>query len=82
MDKKESIRKTLGISKEFIVIGSFQKDGSGWKDGLDPKFIKGPDLVVSTLKLLSSWGYPVYALLTGPSRGYVKKELEKEINKT
>ena len=75
--QKESIKKSLGIPKEFIVIGSFQKDGSGWKDGLDPKFIKGPDLFVSTLKLLSSWGYPVYALLTGPARGYVKKELEK-----
>ena len=75
--KKDYIRKSLGISKDFIVIGSFQKDGSGWKDGLDPKFIKGPDLFVSTLKLLLSWGYPVYALLTGPARGYVKKELEK-----
>jgi len=76
-NQKQSIRKSLGISKDKIVIGSFQKDGSGWKDGLDPKFIKGPDLFVSTLKLLSSKGYPVYALLTGPSRGYVKKELEK-----
>tara|TARA_Y100000589_G_C27176877_1_gene639121 strand:+ start:25 stop:1137 length:1113 start_codon:yes stop_codon:yes gene_type:complete len=75
--QRESIRNSLGISKEFIVIGSFQKDGLGWKDGLDPKFIKGPDLFVSTLKLLSSWGYPVYALLTGPARGYVKKELGK-----
>ena len=67
----------MGISKHFIVIGSFQKDGSGWKDGLDPKYIKGPDLFVSTLKLLLSRGYPVFALLTGPARGYVKKELEK-----
>jgi len=75
--QRKSIRKSLGISKKFIVIGSFQKDGLGWKDGLDPKFIKGPDLFVSTLKLLSSWGYPVYALLTGPARGYVKRELEK-----
>ena len=75
--QKESIRNILGISKEFIVIGSFQKDGSGWNDGLDPKFIKGPDLFVSTLKKLSSLGYPVFALLTGPSRGYVKKELAR-----
>ena len=66
----------MGISKHFIVIGSFQKDGSGWKDGLNPKLIKGPDLFVSTLKLLFSRGYPVFALLTGPARGYVKKELK------
>lgn len=75
--KQRSIRKSLGISEHFILIGSFQKDGSGWKDGLDPKLIKGPDLFVSTLKLLLAWGYPVYALLTGPARGYIKKELEK-----
>ncbi len=73
--QKESIRKTLGIPDHHIVIGSFQKDGSGWKDGLDPKFIKGPDLFIATLKLLMLRGYPVYALLTGPARGYVKKEL-------
>ena len=75
--QKKSIRNALGISKHHIVIGSFQKDGSGWEDGLNPKFIKGPDLFVSTLKLLLKRGYPVYALLTGPARGYVKKELEK-----
>ena len=56
---KETLRRSLGIPNHAIVIGSFQKDGSGWKDGLDPKLIKGPDLFVSTLKLLASWGYPV-----------------------
>ena len=76
-NQKQSVREFLGIPKDKILIGSFQKDGSGWKDGLDPKFIKGPDLFVSTLKLLSSKGYQVYALLTGPARGYVKRELEK-----
>ena len=75
--QKESIRKYLGISENKIVIGSFRKDGAGWKDGLNPKYIKGPDLFVSTLKLLHLRGYPVFALLTGPARGYVKKELEK-----
>ncbi len=74
---KENLRESLGIPKHFILIGSFQKDGSGWKDGLNPKLIKGPDLFVSTLKLLSSRGYPVFALLTGPARGYVKRELSE-----
>lgn len=74
---KETLRRSLGIPNHAIVIGSFQKDGAGWKDGLDPKLIKGPDLFVSTLKLLASWGYPVFALLTGPARGFVKNELEK-----
>ena len=74
---KESIRKSLNIPEHSLLIGSFQKDGSGWKDGLEPKIIKGPDLFVSTLKILASQGYPVFALLTGPARGYVKKELSK-----
>ncbi len=70
------IRNLLGIPPHSIVIGSFQKDGIGWKDGFIPKLIKGPDLFISTLKILASKGYPVFALLTGPARGYVKKELE------
>ena len=77
--EKDSIRKSLGIPKHCIVIGSFQKDGSGWKDGLTPKLIKGPDLYVATLKFLFSRGYPVFALLTGPARGYVKRELKKNV---
>ena len=75
--EKNAIRNSLGIPKHSIVIGSFQKDGTGWKDGFEPKLIKGPDLFVSTLKLLSAKGYPIFALLTGPARGYVKNELGK-----
>ena len=75
-DEKKLIRQKLGISTQFIVIGSFQKDGIGWGEGMDPKFIKGPDLFVSTLKLLFDMGYPVLALLTGPARGYVKTKLK------
>ena len=74
--EKNAIRNSLGIPEHSIVIGSFQKDGTGWKDGFEPKLIKGPDLFVSTLKLLSAKGYPIFALLTGPARGYVKNELK------
>ncbi len=76
-DDKKKIRNSLGIPSHSIVIGSFQKDGIGWKDGFLPKMIKGPDLFISTLKILSLKGYPVFALLTGPARGFVKRELEK-----
>ena len=75
-DEKNNIRNLIGIPSHAIVIGSFQKDGVGWKDGLLPKMIKGPDLFISTLKILASKGYPIFALLTGPARGFVKKELE------
>lgn len=74
--KKDLIRKKLNIPKEAIVIGSFQKDGIGWESGLKPKLIKGPDILVETLKILSKKGFPIYALLTGPARGYVKQKLE------
>ena len=75
--RKDQIRDLLKIPRKSILIGSFQKDGIGWGEGLKPKLIKGPDIFVKTLKILSKKGLPVHALLTGPSRGYVKEELKK-----
>lgn len=77
IQKKEKIRKTLGFKKNEIIIGSFQKDGIGWSDGLEPKYIKGPDLLVESLNLVSK-ELPIKVLLTGPARGYVKNELFKK----
>ena len=76
-NNKYKIRDYLKIPRESILIGSFQKDGIGWGEGLKPKLIKGPDIFIQTLKILSKRGLPVYALLTGPSRGYVKDQLKK-----
>jgi len=69
-------RKKFGFSEDSLVIGSFQKDGIGWGDGMKPKYIKGPDLLVETIKLISK-DYPVEVFLTGPARGYVMNELSK-----
>ena len=74
--KKEEIRKYLGFQEHEIIIGSFQKDGVGWSEGYLPKYIKGPDLLVESLKLISK-ELPIKVLLTGPARGYVKNELTK-----
>ena len=74
---KNQIRDLLNIPRKSILIGSFQKDGIGWGEGLKPKLIKGPDIFVKTLRILAKKGLPVYALLTGPSRGFVKEELKK-----
>tara|TARA_Y100000589_G_C27168131_1_gene635553 strand:- start:325 stop:1458 length:1134 start_codon:yes stop_codon:yes gene_type:complete len=74
--KKEKIRKKLGFKSNEIIIGSFQKDGHGWDEGNQPKLIKGPDLFVQTVEILSK-DLPIKVLLTGPARGYVKKELTK-----
>ncbi len=73
IEKKEA-RSRLGIPENSFVIGSFQKDGDGWGEGNSPKLVKGPDLFCEILEILSKT-YSVFALLTGPSRGYVKKRL-------
>lgn len=71
-DQRGSARRKLGIPEGMVLIGSFQKDGNGWGDGGEPKLIKGPDLFVAALVELKARGLPVMALLTGPSRGYIK----------
>jgi len=75
-EEKQKIKKQLSIPLDKIVIGSFQKDGIGWGEGLEPKLIKGPDIFVKTVAKLKK--YNPFILLTGPARGYVKKELEKQ----
>ena len=75
LDKNEMKRK-LGIPKGSIVIGSFQKDGSGWGEGMEAKLIKGPDVFCNAVEKLST-DLPIFVLLTGPSRGYVKDRLGK-----
>jgi glycosyltransferase involved in cell wall biosynthesis len=59
------------------VVGSFQKDGNGWGEGLEPKLIKGPDIFIETMEQLKSKIPELFVLLTGPARGYVKSGLER-----
>ncbi|MFA6020135.1 MAG: glycosyltransferase family 4 protein [Rhodospirillales bacterium] len=75
-DKRREARQTFGVPPDRLCIGSFQKDGEGWGEGLSPKLIKGPDIFVEAVEKLSK-DFPVFVLLTGPARGYVKKRLEK-----
>jgi glycosyltransferase involved in cell wall biosynthesis len=72
---RESIREKLGIPANSICIGSFQKDGEGWGEGNSPKYIKGPDIFCEVVKKLAK-KYPVFVLLSGPARGYVKNQLQ------
>jgi len=76
-NEKTNARKRFGIGKDSIVIGSFQKDGVGWGDGLEPKWIKGPDQFVCVVEKLSK-KFPVHVLLTGPARGFVIDLLKKK----
>ena len=72
--EKHQLRRRLGIPEAAVCIGSFQKDGEGWGEGLKPKLIKGPDRFVEAVTALARQ-LPVHCLLTGPSRGYVKNAL-------
>lgn len=74
MEEKEQVKKELGIPLNSLCIGSFQKDGNGWGEGLTPKMIKGPDIFCEVIRRIKE-KYPVFVLLTGPARGYVKKRL-------
>jgi len=72
----QSLKNQYNIPTEKLIIGSFQKDGSGWQGGTSPKYIKGPDVLVEVLTGIAK-RYDVCCLLTGPSRGYVISEFKK-----
>lgn len=75
-DRRRAVRERLGIPQASVVIGSFQKDGEGWGDGFVPKLIKGPDIALKTLELLKASVPDLFVLLSGPSRGFVRRGLE------
>jgi glycosyltransferase involved in cell wall biosynthesis len=73
--RRRAARAALGLPETAFVVGSFQKDGVGWGEGLEPKTIKGPDLLVRVLERLRPDAPELVVLLTGRSRGYVLREL-------
>tara|TARA_Y200000002_G_C22611217_1_gene633898 strand:- start:269 stop:1285 length:1017 start_codon:yes stop_codon:yes gene_type:complete len=75
--ESEKIKIKLGIPKDSHLIGSFQKDGTGWGKGLEPKLIKGPDIFFKTLNILKKDIHNLFVILTGPSRGYIKEKLRE-----
>jgi glycosyltransferase involved in cell wall biosynthesis len=74
---RASARRDFGLPESAFVVGSFQKDGVGWGAGLEPKLIKGPDVLVAAAVRLREHVPDLWFLLTGPSRGYVKAGLER-----
>lgn len=75
-DTRLTARQSLGVPDDHFCIGSFQKDGVGWGEGLVPKMIKGPDVFLEAIDIIRR-EVPVHVLLTGPARGYVKHGLEQ-----
>ncbi len=75
-EERSAARARFNIPDDAVVVGSFQKDGVGWGDGMEPKSIKGPDVFLAVMEKLKR-SVPVMAFLTGPARGYVKQGLER-----
>jgi glycosyltransferase involved in cell wall biosynthesis len=73
--RREAARTALGLPRGAFVVGSFVKDGTGFGDGLEPKSIKGPDVLVDALSVLAGRVPDLVVLLTGPARGYVRQGL-------
>lgn len=74
-ERRRRARERLGIPQSAVVVGSFQKDGNGWGEGLEPKLVKGPDLLVRTLQRMRTDVPELFVLLSGPARGFVKRGL-------
>ena len=76
-DDMNAARRAFDLPDSAFVVGSFQKDGVGWDEGLEPKLIKGPDVLVDVAARVHAKVSDLVVLLTGPSRGYVKDGLER-----
>jgi glycosyltransferase involved in cell wall biosynthesis len=76
-ERREAARAVLGLPQHAFVVGSFQKDGVGFGEGLEPKLVKGPDVLVETLRLVDGQVDDLVVFLTGHARGYVRRELER-----
>ena len=74
---RAAMRARLGVPEGAFCIGSFQKDGVGWGDGMEPKLIKGPDTFLAVVERLAARHDHLFVLLTGPARGYIRAELER-----
>jgi len=76
-ESRRQARLAYSLPQSAVVVGSFQKDGVGWGEGLEPKKIKGPDIFLKVIGLLKPRVPELFVLLSGPARGYVKAGLEK-----
>jgi glycosyltransferase involved in cell wall biosynthesis len=74
--KKKSEYKKKNIISDRLVIGSFVKDSPGFGNSCEPKSIKRPDLLIDIIKKINKIK-KVFILLSGPSRGFVLKNLKK-----
>jgi glycosyltransferase involved in cell wall biosynthesis len=76
-ESRRRARARYDVPESAVVIGSFQKDGVGWGEGLQPKLVKGPDVFLEMIEILKPQVPEIFVLLSGPARGYIKVGLER-----
>jgi glycosyltransferase involved in cell wall biosynthesis len=76
-ETRKYYRARYGIPQSAVAVGSFQKDGIGWEDGVAPKLIKGPDTFLSAIDCLRKRVPELFVVLSGPARGYVRAGMER-----
>lgn len=76
-ETRSAARRSFDLPEASFVVGSFQKDGVGWGEGLEPKLIKGPDVLLEVVRRLRERVPELVVLVTGPARGYLKAGLER-----
>ena len=76
-DSRRGARERLAIPPDAALVGSFQKDGVGWGEGLEPKRIKGPDVFLRAIELMKPRVRNLHVLLSGPARGFVRQGLAR-----
>ena len=76
VEQRAEARRALDLAESAFVVGSFQKDGVGWGEGLEPKLIKGPDVLIASLQAVQADAPELVVLLTGPARGYTLNALD------
>jgi glycosyltransferase involved in cell wall biosynthesis len=74
---RATARAALQLPSEAFVVGSFHKDGVGFGEGREPKWIKGPDVLLDALERLQRRVPELHVLLGGPARGFVCEGLER-----
>jgi glycosyltransferase involved in cell wall biosynthesis len=76
-ETRAAARRELGLPHDAFVVGSFHKDGVGWAEGDEPKWIKGPDVLLEALEKVRERVPELHVLLSGPARGFVKRGLDE-----
>ena len=77
IELRRQARKQYEVPEDAVVVGSFQKDGEGWGEGMVPKWPKGPEIFLKAVAILKERIPNLFVLLSGPARGFVKDGLKK-----